>query len=57
MLAWDLYTLEQFLLFAASNIFFVCEEHAFLHAGTVVLGKVAQTDSIAFLRRASNTTV
>lgn len=43
-LAWDSHTLEQFLLFAASIIFFVYEEQAFLHTGTMVLGKVTQTD-------------
>lgn len=46
MLAWDSYTLEQFLLFAASNTFF-CRclwRTSILHTGTVVLGTEAQTD-------------
>lgn len=50
-LAWDSYTLEQFLLFSASNIFFVYEEQAYLHTGTAVLGKGARQTSTVFFRR------
>lgn len=57
MLAWDLYTLEQFLLFAASNISLFMKN---MHSCTLAQwswGKWHRQTSIAFLRRASNTSL